>query len=153
MPALSRNNEASNLWSFFHARTVRMTTVRTVAEHLEVESAITRQGKELADKRVAAWKAAATRYDSEPATQEGRKEITYAPRGGTHSRDSTYQTYGSTPRGRSKKKGGPGAALQCHGLRSDQAGGCSVVSAAGSTTSSGMSSKRSCGGGDLRASW
>ena len=36
--ALSYNIEASNLWSFFQAKTIRGTTLRTAAEALEVES-------------------------------------------------------------------------------------------------------------------
>ena len=37
--ALSRNIEASNLWSFFQAKTIRMTTLQTAAEALEVDMA------------------------------------------------------------------------------------------------------------------
>ena len=35
--ALSFNVEASNLWSFFQAKTIRMTVVRTAAETAELE--------------------------------------------------------------------------------------------------------------------
>lgn len=75
--ALSQNIEASNLWTFFQAKTVRSTTLRTAAEALEVESAqATRpEQKEAMQKRIAGWKADVARYDSEPQTQEGRKEL------------------------------------------------------------------------------
>src|SRR5712691_12536209 len=37
--AISDNVEASNLWAFFQAKTIRMTSVRTAAEVLTIESA------------------------------------------------------------------------------------------------------------------
>ena len=36
--ALAVNIEASNLWAFFQAKTIRMTTVRTAAEIFETEA-------------------------------------------------------------------------------------------------------------------
>jgi len=33
--ALTHNIEASNLWSFFQAKTIRMTTLRTAAESMD----------------------------------------------------------------------------------------------------------------------
>jgi hypothetical protein len=68
--ALSYNIEASNLWSFFQAKTVRMTTVRTAAEMLEAQAP-----SEAARSQVEKWKGTAARYDSEPETREGRKEL------------------------------------------------------------------------------
>ena len=75
--ALSYNIEASNLWAFFQAKTVRMTTVRTAAEAAEVElkQAGAAAKKEALQERIEGWKKAAARYDSEPETQEGRKEL------------------------------------------------------------------------------
>ena len=35
--AIDKNIEASNLWSFFQAKTIRMTVVRTAAEAAELE--------------------------------------------------------------------------------------------------------------------
>jgi len=69
--ALTHNIEASNLWSFFQAKTIRMTTVRTAAETMETLSDLNDKAKG----QVAKWKAAAARYDSEPETREGRKEL------------------------------------------------------------------------------
>ena len=34
--ALSDNVEASNLWAFFQAKTIRMTTLRTAAEQMQI---------------------------------------------------------------------------------------------------------------------
>jgi hypothetical protein len=75
--ALSRNIEASNLWAFFQAKTIRMTTVRTAAEGLqtEVERNTDPGFKAVADKRVDSWQKTAQRYDDEPETNEGRKQL------------------------------------------------------------------------------
>ena len=69
--ALTHNIEAANLWSFFQAKTIRMTTLRTAAESLEAEGA----AGEAAKAQIAKWKATAARYESEPETREGRKEL------------------------------------------------------------------------------
>jgi hypothetical protein len=75
--ALSYNIEASNLWAFFQAKTIRMTAVRTAAEALETEllTAQNRQAKEAFESRIENWKKTAARYDTEPETKEGRKEL------------------------------------------------------------------------------
>src|ERR1700730_14897658 len=75
--AISADVESANLWSFFQAKTVRMTTVRTAAEELQL-SAVTvdaATAKEAMAKQIAAWEKTAARYDSEPDTHEGRKEL------------------------------------------------------------------------------
>ena len=75
--ALARNIEASNLWSFFQAKTIRGTTLRTAAEAMEVElaGADDLATRERLQKRIDGWKATIARYDTEPETQEGRKEL------------------------------------------------------------------------------
>jgi hypothetical protein len=75
--ALSYTIEAANLWSFFQAKTIRMTTVRTAMEAAEVELKQTNSPvkKDLLQERIESWKKIAARYDSEPETQEGRKEL------------------------------------------------------------------------------
>jgi hypothetical protein len=75
--ALSYNIEASNLWAFFQAKTVRATTLRTASEALQIEARNFANVDAQADaaKRIEAWQKTAARYDSEPDTQEGRKEL------------------------------------------------------------------------------
>ncbi|MGE7471425.1 DUF4337 domain-containing protein [Bosea sp. NPDC003192] len=75
--ALSRNIEASNLWAFFQAKTIRGTTLRTAADAMEVElaGATDPAVRERLQKRIDGWKATIARYDSEPETNEGRKEL------------------------------------------------------------------------------
>jgi hypothetical protein len=75
--ALARNVEASNLWAFFQAKTIRGTTLRTAAESMEVDlAAITDDAiRQRMQKRIDDWKKTIARYDSEPETNEGRKEL------------------------------------------------------------------------------
>lgn len=75
--ALAKNVEASNLWAFFQAKTIRGTTLRTAAEAMEVElaSATDPTTRERLQKRIDGWKATMARYESEPETNEGRKEL------------------------------------------------------------------------------
>ncbi len=81
--ALKYNVEASNLWAFFQAKTIRKTTMETAAEQMEVDIKLARDPnvKDLLEKRANAWKTRAARYESEPETQEGRKELSARARG------------------------------------------------------------------------
>lgn len=93
--ALSANIEAANLWAFFQAKTIRMTTVRTAAEAAEIELLHTASGPahEALQKQVANWKHTAARYDSEPETQEGRKELAARAKMAEAKRDRTLAAY------------------------------------------------------------
>jgi len=75
--ALAKNVEASNLWAFFQAKTIRGTTLRTAAEAMEVDLAGVTDpaARDRMQKRIASWQATFARYDSEPETNEGRKEL------------------------------------------------------------------------------
>ena len=94
--ALSYNIEASNLWSFFQAKTIRMTTVRTAAERAELDSpavASNAAAKEAYEKRIGGWKKTAERYDSEPETGEGRKELMARAKAAEAKRDKSMAAY------------------------------------------------------------
>lgn len=75
--ALSYNIEASNLWAFFQAKTIRMTTLRTAAEAAESDLKHEKDSarKATLKKRIEDWLSVAAKYDSEPETKEGRKEL------------------------------------------------------------------------------
>jgi len=74
--ALRGTIEASNTWAFFQAKTIRMTTLRAQADALELSSvSLGETEREAIKKQVADWRATAERYDSEPETGEGRKEL------------------------------------------------------------------------------
>jgi len=93
--ALSLNIEASNLWSFFQAKTIRLTQVCTAAEIFEVESPgqANPQVREAMEKKAADWKRTAARYDSEPETQEGRKELAARAKAAEEKRDRALAAY------------------------------------------------------------
>jgi hypothetical protein len=93
--ALSSNIEASNLWTFFQAKTIRSTMLRTAAEALELEMAqFSRpEQREAMQKRIADWKASVARYDSEPETQEGRKELAARAKTAEGRRDHSLAAY------------------------------------------------------------
>lgn len=77
--ALSSNIEASNLWAFYQAKTIRQTAIKTAAEQLEVDLALAKDPnvRDVLDRRITAWKADVVRYQSEPMPTggEGRKEL------------------------------------------------------------------------------
>jgi hypothetical protein len=75
--AIGANVEASNLWSFFQAKTVRQTMIRTATEQLKLtaEAASDPATHTAIGKQIEAWQQTAARYDSEPETHEGRKEL------------------------------------------------------------------------------
>lgn len=75
--AIAKNIEASNLWSFFQAKTIRRADALVAAEAMSatmvgVQDPAARAAME---KQVAAWRANAVRLESEPETNEGRKEL------------------------------------------------------------------------------
>jgi hypothetical protein len=93
--SIDKNIEAANLWSFFQAKTIRMTVVRTAGEALEVELKQTAspKAKELLTERIAAWRKTAERYDSEPETREGRKELAARAKEAEKTRDRSLAAY------------------------------------------------------------
>lgn len=88
------NIEAANLWSFFQAKTIRMTLVRTQAEAWAI--APPQSGAEqasLVENQIQKWQAAAARYDSEPETGEGRKELAQKAKAAEEKRDQALAAY------------------------------------------------------------
>ena len=93
--AIDKNIEASNMWSFFQAKTIRMTVVRTAAEAAELELNLVSmpKTKEAITERVASWRKTAERYDTEPETQEGRKELAARAKAAEKMRDRSLAAY------------------------------------------------------------
>jgi hypothetical protein len=78
--SIAKNVESSNLWSFYQAKTIRQTAIKTAAEQMEIDVALARDPavKTRLEKRVADWRAEVERYQSEPKADgkgEGRKEL------------------------------------------------------------------------------
>ena len=89
--ALSYNIEASNLWSFFQAKTIRQTTMRTAAEGLQAESGD--KATDAVKKQIDTWRKTADRYQSEPETNEGRKELAARAKEAEKKRDRSLAAY------------------------------------------------------------
>jgi hypothetical protein len=83
--ALSFNVEASNLWAFYQAKTIRQTTLQAAAdllkiELLKIEGETPPQAiKEALGERLDSWQKAAARYESEPRQRPVRKDINLDP--------------------------------------------------------------------------
>lgn len=86
--ALSHNIEASNLWAFFQAKTIRQTTLRTAAEQLDVSV-----NSETAKKQSGKWRDTAQRYQDEPDTGEGRKQLAERAKLAEKKRDLALAAY------------------------------------------------------------
>jgi uncharacterized protein DUF4337 len=93
--AISDNVEASNLWAFFQAKTIRMTAVRTAAEAAKLDVAGTSDPTDRAarEKQIDTWQKTAARYDSEPETQEGRRELMARAKQAEEKRDNALAKY------------------------------------------------------------
>jgi len=75
--AITYNVAVNDLWSFFQAKTIRQTIVNTAAEQAQNEADRTTDADAKAKllKSVEAWKKTAARYNDEPETGEGRKQL------------------------------------------------------------------------------
>jgi hypothetical protein len=93
--AISANVESSDLWAFFQAKSVRMTQLNTAAEQMLVaaEAASDPAAKASMQKQIDAWKKTAARYDSEPSTGEGRKELAERAKEAEEKRDLALAKY------------------------------------------------------------
>lgn len=89
--ALSANVEASNLWAFFQAKTIRQTVMRTAAEEAQAEYG--EKAPEAMQKQIRKWKDTADRYQSEPDTGEGRKELAARAKAAEKKRDHSLAAY------------------------------------------------------------
>lgn len=92
--ALSSHIDASNLWSFFQGKTIRQTTLRTAAEEVEATfkdrpDALPPALKAQAER----WRQTAQRYDTEPETNEGRKELAARAKAKEAHRDRSMAAY------------------------------------------------------------
>ena len=93
--ALSFNVEASNLWAFFQAKTIRMTTLTTAAETRKIDLATMADPaiKDTTAKQIDAWQKTAARYNDEPETNEGRKQLAARAGAAEKKRDTALAKY------------------------------------------------------------
>lgn len=75
--SLAANVEASNLWAYYQAKTIRRTTLQAFAEEMEIALLTISDptAKTAMQKQIDRWKATADRYESDPKENDGRKEL------------------------------------------------------------------------------
>jgi hypothetical protein len=93
--AISSNVQAANLWAFFQARSIRQTTVRTAAEAAELEklNAADAAARATIERQQQGWRDSAQRWESEPQTGEGRRELMSRAQAAEHRRDRSMAAY------------------------------------------------------------
>jgi hypothetical protein len=93
--AITLNVTSNDLWAFFQAKTIRMTVVRTAAEQTQInaDQATDPAAKAALLKQVDSWKKTAARYDDEPETHEGRKQLAARAKDAEHQRDEALARY------------------------------------------------------------
>ena len=87
---ITQNVEASNLWAFFQARTIRQTILRTAAEVAALQpgaepASVTRQTE--------AWQKTVAGWDSDPKSNDGRKELSARAVQAEHAREHAMASY------------------------------------------------------------
>jgi Domain of unknown function (DUF4337) len=74
--SIGKNVEASNLWAFFQAKSIRRTVVQTAAEQSKLTVATADDATKAAlQKQIDDWQKTAARYRSEPETGEGSEQL------------------------------------------------------------------------------
>ncbi len=94
--AVDANIRASDQWAFFQAKTIRQTTIRTAAENAalaQVSGNVPPDAKAAVQKQIDAWNATVARYESEPATGDGRKELMEKAKAAEAERDHALSAY------------------------------------------------------------
>jgi hypothetical protein len=93
--AISYNVASNDLWAFFQAKTIRMTILNTAAEQMQTEAdrATDAAAKERLMKNIDSWKKLVARYDDEPSSNEGRKQLMARAKEAEHKRDLAMARY------------------------------------------------------------
>ena len=93
--SISKNVEASNLWAFFQAKSIRRTVVQTAAERekLGLSTAGDDASKASAQKQIDDWQKTAARYRSEPETGEGTEQLSERAKHAEEERDLATAKY------------------------------------------------------------
>jgi hypothetical protein len=91
--SIAKNVEASNLWAFFQAKSIRRTTVQTAAEQSSLALPSEETAKAAAQKQIDDWKKTAARYRSEPETGEGTEQLAERAKHAEEERDLATAKY------------------------------------------------------------
>ena len=93
--AIDFNVQSSDLWAFYQAKHIRQAILNVAAQQMQIETdrvtdpaVKTRVAKLIAD-----WKKTVARYESDPASMEGRKELADKAKTAEHKRDLAMARY------------------------------------------------------------
>ena len=93
--AISKNVEASNLWAFFQAKSIRRTVVQATSEHAKLSMGTVGDdaAKAALAKQIDDWNKTAARYRSEPETGEGSEQLASRAKEAEKARDLSLAKY------------------------------------------------------------
>ena len=93
--AIDFNVKSADTWAFFQAKDIRRTAVTAAADQtaLLTASVTDPAAKAAIDKQIDTWRKTAARYESDPKTGEGRKELAVRARQQEEERDLAMAKY------------------------------------------------------------
>ena len=93
--SISKNVEASNLWAFFQAKSIRRTVVQATSDQARLSLGLMGDdaAKAALAKQIDDWKKTADRYRSEPETGEGQDQLAARAKEAEHARDLAMARY------------------------------------------------------------
>jgi hypothetical protein len=92
--SIAKNVEASNLWAFFQAKSIRRTVVQTAADQGKIGlGAGDASTKAALQKQIDDWQKTAARYRSEPETGEGTEQLSERAKHAEEERDLATAKY------------------------------------------------------------
>ena len=93
--SISKNVEASNLWAFFQAKSIRRNVVQTAADQskLSLGTASDDAAKAALQKQIDDWQKTAERYRSDPKSGEGQEQLSERAKHAEEERDLATAKY------------------------------------------------------------
>jgi hypothetical protein len=93
--SISKNVEASNLWAFFQAKSIRRTVVQSVSDEAKLSLGLMGDAaaKAALQKQIDEWQKTAARYRSEPETGEGSEQLSERAKHAEEERDLATAKY------------------------------------------------------------
>jgi Domain of unknown function (DUF4337) len=93
--SLSKNVEASNLWAFFQAKSIRRTVVQATSDQARLSLGLIGDdaAKAALQKQIEEWQKTAARYRSEPETGEGTEQLAERAKHAEKERDLAEAKY------------------------------------------------------------
>ena len=93
--AQMQNVASANLWAFFQARTIRQTVLSAEADRAAIDAAAAQDAARGAlEQQIGRWRSTIARWESEPETGEGRRELMARAREAEAARDRAMREDG-----------------------------------------------------------